>query len=62
MDKLKVILAVAYFIALYITAFVSNRDYREKDDFLFISVRQWKAIFVMCVPLLFLFVGGDGIE
>ncbi len=62
MDKWKVILAVAYFIALYITAFVSNRDYREKDDFLFISAKQWKAIFVMCVPLLFLFVGGDGIE
>lgn len=62
MDKLKVILAVAYFIALYITAFVSNRNYREKDDFLFISGSQWKAIFVMCVPLLLMFIGGDGIE
>lgn len=62
MDKVKVVLAAAYFIVLYVIAFSANRNYREKSDFLFISRSQWKAILVMCVPLLFLFVGGDDIE
>ena len=62
MDKVKVILAVAYFIALYVIAFSANRNYREKSDFLFVSRSQWKAIFVMCVPLLLMFIGGDDIE
>jgi hypothetical protein len=46
------IVTIAYFLILYLVAFLSNRHYREKDDFLFVSKSQWKAIMIMWLPVL----------
>ena len=54
-DKIVIGLIIFYFVALYVIAFICNRHYREKDDILFLSRRQWKAILVMWIPCLFAF-------
>lgn len=48
-----IVVAIAYFLILYLIAFFCNRNYREKDDFLFVSKSQWDAIVVMWIPVLF---------
>ncbi len=50
MSKWIVCIEIIYFMILYIVAFFSNKDYRQDDDVLWISKRQWKAIFIMWFP------------
>jgi hypothetical protein len=45
------VVAIAYFLILYLVAFLNHRHYREKDDFLFVSKSQWKAIMIMWLPI-----------
>ena len=54
MNKMIIMACVAlgYFLLLYMIAFLSNRHYRSEDDVLWISKKQWEAIFVMWVPCL----------
>lgn len=47
---IKIVFLILYFILLYFIAFISNKHYRDREDILFISKRQWKAIMVMCLP------------
>ena len=54
--KIKVIFCIGYFLMLYIIAFFSNLHYREDDDVLWIGRNQWKALLVMWIPSLVLFV------
>lgn len=53
--KVKIIITLIYFLILYIVALVSNWGYWEKDDILFVSRRQWKALLIMWLPALVLF-------
>lgn len=53
--KVKIIITLTYFLILYIVALVSNWGYWEEDDILFVSRRQWKALFIMWLPALVLF-------
>ena len=52
--KYFLIMAVVYFIILYLVAFFSHRGYREDDDILWVSRSQWAAIFVIWLPILVL--------
>lgn len=54
--KIKVFICLGYFTFLYILAFFANLKYRDSDDILFIGKVQWKAIFVMWLPSLVIFV------
>ncbi len=54
--KIKIILSAIYILFWYIIAFFENIKYRSKDDFLFISKTQWIAMFVLCVPILLIFI------
>lgn len=46
------IVAVIYFLILYLIAFFSHKGYKEEDDILLISRSQWGALFVMWLPIL----------
>ncbi len=46
----KIIFIIVWFAILYIVAFISNRNYRDSDDVLFISKTQWEAIFCLIAP------------
>ncbi len=48
MNKITIMacMALGWFLLLYMVAFLSNRHYRSDDDVLWISKRQWEAIFV----------------
>ena len=50
------IYAAIIFAVLYIIAFLCNRDYREDDDVLWVSRKQWEGIIVMMIPLLIAFL------
>ena len=52
-DKSFLIIAVLYFVLLYVVAFLANYHYRDKNDILWISRHQWKAIFIMWIPVIF---------
>lgn len=41
---------IIYFIILYLVAWIANRNYRDKDDFLGISRLQWRAIMLIWLP------------
>ena len=47
--KIKFILLFGYFIILYIIAFCSNLKYREHDDVLWISRKQWEALLLLWI-------------
>jgi hypothetical protein len=49
---IKIAFLITIFVLLYIIAFISNRHYRDSEDVLFISKRQWKAIFMLMLPTL----------
>jgi hypothetical protein len=49
---IKIAFLITTFVLLYIIAFISNRHYRDNEDVLFISKRQWKAIFLLMLPTL----------
>lgn len=44
------IIVIIYFILLYFIAFIANRNYRDKDDILFISKTQWRALIILWIP------------
>lgn len=50
--KTFLIVAGIYFLILYFVAFLSNRHNRDKDDVLWISRNQWRALFIMWVPII----------
>lgn len=50
------IIGLIYFLVLYLIAFFSNLHYREEDDILFISRSQWRAIAVMWLPIIVVFM------
>jgi len=54
--KERVIFEIAFliviFVFLYSVAFISNRHYRDSEDILYISKRQWEAILVMMLPVI----------
>lgn len=54
--KVMLICVLTYFAVLYIVAFVANKNRREEDDILWVSRSQWKAILVMWLPSLMVFV------
>lgn len=54
--KITLVFIVVYFLVLYLIAYFANRDYREEDDILFVSRRQWRAIFTMWLPSLIILV------
>lgn len=43
----KIFVTVFTFIVFYIVAFIANKDYREPDDILYISRRQWRSILIL---------------
>lgn len=49
---LKIIYLIVIFVLLYTIAFVSNRNYRNSEDILFISKSQWKGIFLLMLPTM----------
>lgn len=56
MSKAALIFMIAYFLVLYLIAYFANRDYREEDDILFVSRRQWHGIFIMWLPILIILI------
>jgi succinate dehydrogenase hydrophobic anchor subunit len=52
MTIIRIAFLITIFVMLYIVAFISNRHYRDSEDVLFISKRQWKAIFLLMLPTL----------
>ncbi len=55
-DRHIFIIGLIYFLVLYLIAFFSNLHYREKDDFLYVSRSQWRAIAVMWLPIIVVFM------
>lgn len=51
MNKFFIIMAAIYFLILYITAFIGNRDSRSDDDILWITKHQWRAILTLWLPI-----------
>lgn len=49
---LKIIPLIVIFVLLYTIAFVSNRQYRNSEDILFISKSQWEGIFLLMLPTI----------
>lgn len=49
---IRIAFPITIFVMLYFVAFISNRHYRNSEDFLFISKEQWKAIFLLMLPTL----------
>ena len=43
---------ITIFAMLYTVAFISNRHYRDNEDVLFISKKQWEAIFLLMLLTL----------
>lgn len=56
------VVVVVYVLSFYVIAFISNRRHRKKDDILWISRSQWKALLVLWLPtivwLLKIFIEG----
>lgn len=52
MMMIRIVFSITIFVMLYIVAFISNKDYRDSEDVLFISKSQWKAIFLLMLPTL----------
>lgn len=50
--SLRIVFLIYVFLVLYTIAFWNNKNYRGKEDILWVSKRQWKAIFVMMLPSL----------
>ena len=48
----KITFLIVCFALLYAVAFISNRHYRDSEDVLFISKKQWRAIFMLMLPTL----------
>lgn len=49
---IRIAFPIAIFAMLYIVAYISNRHYRDSEDVLFISKKQWEAIFLLMLPTL----------
>lgn len=52
MTIVRYVFPIMWFVILYIVAFISNRSDPESDDVLFVSRSQWRAIFVLMLPIL----------
>lgn len=52
MTIIRIAFPIIVFVMLYIVAYISNRHYRDSEDFLFISKTQWEAIFLLMLPTL----------
>lgn len=52
MTIIRIAFPITIFAMLYIVAFISNRNYRDSEDVLFISKSQWEAIFLLMLPTL----------
>jgi len=48
----EIISVMLVFVVFYIVAFISHRNYRDKDDILFIAKSQWEAILLQVLLLL----------
>ena len=54
--KMTLFYVIVYFLILYLIALIANKDSIEDNDILFVSRRQWKAILVIWLPSLTLFM------
>lgn len=53
--KIKIIVAVVYFLILYLVAVAASWNYKWEEDkfhFLGISDKQWEAVFLLWLPLI----------
>ena len=50
--KGETIVAIVYFLFLYIIAWISARDIREDDAVLGVNRSQWEALLIMWLPSL----------
>lgn len=48
----EVAVIVGYFLILYVIAFICNQHYRSENDILWVSRTQWKALFVLWLPVI----------
>lgn len=53
--KIKIIVAVVYFLVLYLIAVLASWNYKwgkDEPHFLGVSDRQWEALLILWLPML----------